>query len=119
MFGWIANGSGYKTVTASGVFTVLPYELQAAGLKALRIQRPGTNKWLWIEYRHSSGSFDSTLGVYSSNIYHGALIHYLNADGVSDATDIQLSLQRRWAKLPAATEIWMAVARATWLISSA
>jgi M6 family metalloprotease-like protein len=74
--GWLASGSGYQTVTANGTFTLLPYESSTAGLKALKIQRPGTNKWLWVEYRQSLGSFDNTLGVYSSNIYSGALIHY-------------------------------------------
>jgi M6 family metalloprotease-like protein len=74
--GWLPNGTGYQTVTSSGTFTVLPTEVANAGIKALRVQRPGTNKYLWLEYRQNIGPFDSTLNTYSSNIFRGALIHY-------------------------------------------
>ncbi len=74
--GWLPSGSGYQTVTSTGSFTVLPTEVATAGTKALRVQRPGTNKYLWLEYRQNIGPFDSTLNGYSSNIYRGALIHY-------------------------------------------
>jgi M6 family metalloprotease-like protein len=74
--GWLPSGTGYQTVTTSGTFTVLPTETATDGTKALRVQRPGTNKYLWLEYRQNAGPFDSTLNGYSSNIYKGALIHY-------------------------------------------
>jgi M6 family metalloprotease-like protein len=76
VLGWLPSGTGYQTVTGSGTFTVLPTETANAGIKAIRVQRPGTNKWLWLEYRQNLGPFDSTLNVYSPNIYTGALIHY-------------------------------------------
>ena len=78
--GWLPSGNGYQTVTSSGTFNVLPTETASAGVKAIRVQRPGTNKWLWLEYRQNLGPFDSTLNVYSSNIYTGALIHYDDPD---------------------------------------
>ncbi|MEO5925408.1 MAG: reprolysin-like metallopeptidase [Bryobacteraceae bacterium] len=74
--GWLPSSTGYQSVTSSGTFTVLPTETSTAGIKALRVQRPGTNKWLWLEYRQNIGPFDSTLNTYSSNIYRGALVHY-------------------------------------------
>lgn len=73
--GWITEGSRFQTAS-SGTFTLTPYSTAGAGLKALRVPRPGTNKFLWLEYRQNQGLFDSTLGVYSSNVYNGALIHY-------------------------------------------
>lgn len=74
--GWLTSGTDYQTVTSGGTYTVAAYESASPGLKTLRIQRPGTNKWLWVEYRQSIGSFDPTLSLYSSNIFSGALIHY-------------------------------------------
>ncbi len=78
--GWLPSGSGYQTVSASGTFTVLPAETATAGMKAIHVQRPGTNKSLWLEYRQNIGPFDSTLNGYSSNIYTGALVHYDDPD---------------------------------------
>jgi M6 family metalloprotease-like protein len=74
--GWLASGTDYQNVTFDGTFTLAPYEGAAPGTKALRVQRPGTNKWIWIEYRQPIGSFDPTLNLYSPNIFGGALIHY-------------------------------------------
>jgi len=74
--GWLTSGTEYQTVTANGTFTLAAYEGAGAGVKALRVQRPGTNKWIWIEYRQPIGNFDPTLNQYSSNIFSGALIHY-------------------------------------------
>ncbi|MBI3473539.1 MAG: hypothetical protein HY013_19460 [Candidatus Solibacter usitatus] len=78
--GWLDNGADYRTVTSSGVFTLAPYESAAPGLKALKIQRPGSNKWLWVEYRQPAGQWDTALGLYGSNLYSGALIHYEDPD---------------------------------------
>jgi M6 family metalloprotease-like protein len=73
--GWLTSDTDYQTVTSSGTFTVAPYEGTSVGTKALRLRRPGTNKWIWIEFRQPIGSFDPSLGVYSSTIFNGALIH--------------------------------------------
>ena len=74
--GWLTSGTDYQTVTANGTFTVGAYEGAGPGIKALRVQRPGTNKWIWIEYRQPIGNFDPTLSLYSSNIFGGALLRY-------------------------------------------
>ncbi|MBZ5634640.1 MAG: hypothetical protein LAO55_16075 [Acidobacteriia bacterium] len=81
--GWLQSGTEYQTVTSNGTYTLIPYETSAVGLKALRVQRPGTNKWLWIEYRQPLGSFDSSLGIYSGNLYSGALIHYEDPNDIN------------------------------------
>jgi M6 family metalloprotease-like protein len=75
--GWLAPGSGYQTITAAAAHTVLPFETGTTGTRALRMQRgPGSDKWLWLEYRRPEGLFDTNLSSYSSNVFSGALIHY-------------------------------------------
>jgi hypothetical protein len=86
--GWL-NSSEYRTVTLGGTFTLVPYEGTASGYKALKVTRPGTNKFLWLEYRQSLGAFDPSLSRYSSTIYNGALIHY---DDPNDAFGTQTML---------------------------
>ena len=73
--GWL-SGAGIQQVETAGTFTILPYEQTTAGLQALSIRRgSGVNQWLWAEYRQSTGSFDPTISLWSSNIFSGAWIH--------------------------------------------
>jgi M6 family metalloprotease-like protein len=73
---WMNSGTNYQTVTGTGSYTLQPLEVSPAGLQALRVQRPGTDQWLWLEYRQPIGQFDSTL---PADMFTGALIHYEDA----------------------------------------
>jgi M6 family metalloprotease-like protein len=86
--GWL-GGSSIQTVTASGNFTILPYET-GSGLKAIRVQRGSTGKYLWLEYRQSLGNYDTLLSLISSNIYRGALIHYEDPEDFAHAGHTEL-----------------------------
>jgi M6 family metalloprotease-like protein len=72
--GWLASGSNYTVVQASGTYTIQNYEGRPAGLKALKVQRgTGNDAWLWIESRQNTGLYSSTL---NASLFGGALIHY-------------------------------------------
>ena len=78
---WLDLGGGdYQEVSASGSFTMLPFE-SSGGLRALRVLRdPALGGWLWLEYRQPLGLVDSTFSFLSdlsepSTIFDGALIH--------------------------------------------
>lgn len=72
MIGWL-TGSDIQTVQSNSSFTVNPVE-NSTGLRALKVQRgTGNNAWLWLEYRHGSDPYDSTLPAGATD---GALIHY-------------------------------------------
>jgi hypothetical protein len=77
LMGWF-NQSNLLTVSASGQYTLEPYETSSAGLKALKIQRTASD-YLYLEYRQPIG-FDSTLHPASFN---GTLIHILGTNGTS------------------------------------
>jgi len=76
--GWLTP-SNYQIVSNSGTYTIEPYETSPAGVKALKIQRGGTNQnaWIWVEYRQPIG-YDAVL--YPTQIFGGALIHYQEPD---------------------------------------
>ena len=79
--GWLADGTNIQTVTASGNFTLLPYEAAGTG-QVIKVSRgTGADDWLWIEYRQPSGTFDGTL---PPSAFAGALVHY--ADPALTAT---------------------------------
>ena len=73
---WLHPGD-YVEVSASGAYTLAPYE-QSSGLRALRILRDAASStWLWVEYRQPIGDIDSNLGnVTNTNVFNGALIRY-------------------------------------------
>jgi M6 family metalloprotease-like protein len=71
--GWL-TGSNVVTTEANGSHTILPFEINTSNLQALKVRRgTGNNAWLWLEYRQSTGLYDST---FNSQIYTGALVHY-------------------------------------------
>ena len=75
ILGWLKLGN-YLEVTSSGTFTVRPFE-STTDPRALRILRdPVSAAWLWLEYRQPIGVFDSSLSVFPSDVFNGALIHY-------------------------------------------
>ncbi len=88
--GWLGS-SNIQTITASGNFTILPYET-GSGLKAIRVQRGSgsTDKYLWLEYRQSLGHYDTLLSLISSNIYNGPLIHYEDPEDFAHAGHTEL-----------------------------
>jgi len=72
LLGWFSPGA-VVNVTASGNYTLTPYESAGAN-QVLRVARdPSGTDWLWFEYRQPSGIFDSTL---PAGIFAGALVHY-------------------------------------------
>ncbi len=79
--GWLSADTTFQEVNTSGTYTIEPYELQAAGIRALKIQRGTANSgyYLWVEYRQPLGSYDPTLTYAyepNGNVFSGALIHY-------------------------------------------
>ncbi|MDQ6699364.1 MAG: DUF4214 domain-containing protein, partial [Acidobacteriota bacterium] len=73
---WL-SGTNQQTIQNSGTFLLQPYETATSGLQTIRVRRgTGNNTWLWLEYRQPVGNFDSTLGLFSSQAFSGALIHY-------------------------------------------
>ena len=49
----------------------------SSGLRALRILRdPGSDLWLWLEYRQPLGDYDPRVFLFSSSAFSGALAHY-------------------------------------------
>ena len=74
--GWMTKGSEYQEVEAGGTFRLTPFEDSGPGLKALRVRRaPGSDRWLWLEYRQPRG-FDDELKRVTTLVYRGALAHY-------------------------------------------
>jgi M6 family metalloprotease-like protein len=68
--GWMKD---YVTVTGNGSFTIQPAEYWST-VQALKIQRgTDTSKFLWVEFRKSTGLYDSTL---PTQAFSGGLIHY-------------------------------------------
>jgi hypothetical protein len=75
--GWMPAGN-VLTVQGPGSYSLHPYELGAASLQALKVQRGIANdNWLWVEYRRPVGNYDTAL---NSQVYSGALIHYLDSN---------------------------------------
>ena len=76
MLGWLADTTGYQTVSTSGTYTLLPLETGLPGLKALKIQRGtgNTGYYVWVEYRQPIGNYDSTFST--TQLFQGATIHY-------------------------------------------
>jgi M6 family metalloprotease-like protein len=72
LIGWFGS-SGVENVTAAGNYTIPPYE-STGGNKVLRVARDSSGKdWLWLEFRQSQGTFDSTLPPIA---FSGLLAHY-------------------------------------------
>jgi len=79
VLGWLTSGITYQNVTASGTYTLVPYESNTAGPHALKIQRGTGNPgyYLWVEYRQPLLNYDSTLAYAAApngNVFSGALI---------------------------------------------
>jgi M6 family metalloprotease-like protein/uncharacterized repeat protein (TIGR01451 family) len=73
---WLNPGSGYREVSSSGTFTLMPFE-STADPRGLRVLRdPNTGAWIWVEYRQPIGDVDKALQSSSSNVFSGALIRY-------------------------------------------
>lgn len=77
--GWLGYGSSpaITTVSASGTYTLTPYEVNDGGVKALRIPMgvdptSGLPKWYYIEYRQAIGS-DSFLAG-NTNVLNGVVV---------------------------------------------
>jgi hypothetical protein len=95
--GWLNYGASpsIQTVTASGTYTINPYELSGSGPNALKIFKgndptTGAKMWYYLESRQAIG-FDSFLT--SSNIYYtqnettGVLFH-VGTDGNGNSSDL-------------------------------
>ncbi len=87
ILGWFRSPDAVTEVDAPGTFLVAPYETEVTGTQVLRIRRgPGTEQWLWLEYRQPQGLFDATL---PQAAFSGAVIHYEDsANPASTYTDL-------------------------------
>ena len=96
-------------VTATGTYTLSPFE-STSGTRALRILRdPVAGSWLWAEYRQPLGVVDTTLSNRAGNVFSGILLHYenpeldllhtylLNYEGTSNANDAVLTPGGTWS----------------------
>ncbi|MFI5337633.1 MAG: hypothetical protein ACHQ5A_12670 [Opitutales bacterium] len=70
--GWLTE-SDVPTIQQPGSFRISPLGSPSGPLKALRIERPGTDGDVWLEYRQPSGQYESRLPPQG---YTGALAHY-------------------------------------------
>jgi hypothetical protein len=84
--GWM-NSSNYIDVTASGVYSIAPFDTQGGAVKALRVKRgtTATNAWFWVAYYPSSGLYLQPL---ADQIHSGAIIHAQDAATPSAKTDL-------------------------------
>jgi len=67
---WIPP-SRIQEVTMSGDYTIYPIETAGSGIQVLKIRKPDTNEYYFLEYRQPIG-FDLNL---SYNVTSGALLH--------------------------------------------
>jgi len=110
--GWISPAE-VETVDQSGEYLILPLAQSTPGVKALRVRRPGTDGWFWIECREPGGTYETSLGGAM-----GAVVHYEDSvnrdsgsvgppdlldftpqsqpDPFSDMSDAPLSPGRSW-----------------------
>ncbi|MFP2958660.1 M6 family metalloprotease domain-containing protein [Myxococcus sp. 1LA] len=74
--GWLDASTVAQVDGVGGTFTLAPV-VASGGLKALKVRRrPGSEDWLWLEYRQPVGVYESTLGP---QVFGGALVHYADA----------------------------------------
>jgi M6 family metalloprotease-like protein len=94
--GWVNYGASpsIQTVTASGTYTINPYELGGSGPNGLKILKStdpttGAKTWYYLEQRHAIG-FDAFLTdsfYYTQNETTGVLFH-LGTDGNGNSSDL-------------------------------
>jgi M6 family metalloprotease-like protein len=94
--GWLGYGASpsIQTVTASGTYTIYPYELVGPGPNALKILKStdsttGAKTWYYLEQRQAIG-FDAFLAspsAYTQNETAGVLFH-LGTDGDGNSSDL-------------------------------
>jgi len=77
LLGWFDPG-GVATIATTGTYHINPLESAANQVpKALKIQRPGTTRYLWVEFRQPTG-VDGSL---PSSAFGGVIIHYQDPPG--------------------------------------
>jgi hypothetical protein len=94
--GWVNYGASppIQTVTASGTYTINPYEVGGSGPNALKVLKStdpttGAKTWYYIEQRQAIG-FDAFLSnsfSYTQNETTGVLFH-LGTDGDGNSSDL-------------------------------
>lgn len=57
--GWLPSGR-IQTVSSDGTYTIYPFEPSSSNIQALRIAKPDTSEYYYLEYRRPTG-FDSAL----------------------------------------------------------
>jgi hypothetical protein len=94
--GWLNYGTSpsIQTITASGTYTIYPYELTGPGPNALKVLQStnstsGAKTWYYLEARQAIG-FDAFLTdptYYTQNETTGVLFH-LGTDGDGNSSDL-------------------------------
>jgi hypothetical protein len=94
--GWVNYGASpsIQTVTASGTYTINPYEIGGSGPNALKVLKStdpttGAKTWYYLEQRQAIG-FDAFLSdsfSYTQNETTGVLFH-LGTDGNGNSSDL-------------------------------
>jgi hypothetical protein len=97
--GWLGYGGSpsIQTVTASGTYTILPYEIAGTGPNALKILKStdpttGVKTWYYLEQRQATG-WDAFLtdgtcsACYTQNETSGVLFH-LGTDGDGNSSEL-------------------------------
>lgn len=81
---WFDPG-GVTTVSTVGTYQLRPLESAASDVpKALKVQRPGTTRNLWIEYRQPIG-IDSVITSRVPTAFQGVVVHYQDPPGVTSS----------------------------------
>lgn len=92
--GWIPAGE-ITTVASSGTYTLNVLEDGASAKKALKIQKPNTSEYYWLEYRKATG-FDSTLGT---GVTRGVIVHTYNGVAGDNTYLLDMTPQNGWTDI--------------------
>lgn len=81
------NATNFIDVTASGAYTIAPFDRQGSAIKALRVKRgtSSTNAWFWVAFYPSTGLYLQPL---ADQIHTGAVIHAQDAATPGGKTDL-------------------------------
>lgn len=90
--GWIPAGE-ITTVSTNGNYTLNVLEDPASAKKALKIQKPDTSEYYWLEYRQPTG-FDSTLGA---GVTRGVIVHTYNGVPGDNTYLLDMTPQNGWS----------------------
>lgn len=89
---WLDPGE-IQTVSANGTYTLNPIENAGSANKAIRIQKPNTSEYYWLEYRQAVGT-DSTL---PSGVTRGVIGHIWSETSTDNSYLLDFTPANNWS----------------------